>query len=122
MRRNSHLAAIAGFAIDTVIIVSGTLSGFLATSLDVHIAWWVVALIMTGLVYVIVCRGVRISTRVQRHLPKLWHDLAEIGTRYRDPAISVADRAACSPSSRKGRAPASGRTRSPRTRLRAASR
>jgi amino acid transporter len=58
-------AAIAGFAIDTIIIVSGTLSDFLATSVHVHIAWWVLALIMTALVYVIVCRGVRISTRVQ---------------------------------------------------------
>jgi amino acid transporter len=58
-------AAIAGFAIDTIIIVSGTLSDFLTARLDVHIAWWVIALIMTALVYAIVCRGVRISTRVQ---------------------------------------------------------
>jgi amino acid transporter len=58
-------AAIAGFAIDTIIIVSGTLSDFLTARLGVHIAWWVIALIMTALVYAIVCRGVRISTRAQ---------------------------------------------------------
>ncbi len=58
-------AAVFGFAVATPLIVSGTLADWLANQHGVHIPWWVLAIAMTALVFVIVTVRVRFSTRAQ---------------------------------------------------------
>ena len=58
-------AAVFGFAVSTPLIVAGTLADWLANQHGVHIAWWVIAIVMSVLVFAIVSVKVRFSTRAQ---------------------------------------------------------
>jgi amino acid transporter len=58
-------AAVFGFAVSTPLIVAGTLSDWLASEHNVHIAWWVIAIVISVLVFGVVSVGVRVSTRAQ---------------------------------------------------------
>jgi len=58
-------AGILAFGAGTIVIVAGTLADFLAERLDVHIAWWILAIAMTAAAWAVVTRGVRIATRAQ---------------------------------------------------------
>lgn len=58
-------AALLGFSVATIVIVSGTLADFLSARAHVHIGWWVLAIAMTVLVWAMVSLGVRVATRAQ---------------------------------------------------------
>lgn len=58
-------AGVLAFAAGTILIVSGTLSEFLAERLDVHISWWILGIAITIAAWGVVTRGVRIATRAQ---------------------------------------------------------